>query len=207
MPKHIRPSIAEIASIKRGNYADALAFVLSDKVEGGFSDDPLDPGGPTNHGIALNEVLRAQAAGELSSAMIQMLDVDGDGKITVADVKAWKRATSEVYFEQRYWALIHGYELPAFLAMMTFDSAINEGVPTATRHLQRTLGVEHDGIIGPETLAAADRAALNAVDREDAIVTMCGHRLERYRKLNRAERFFFGWSRRVVRVAIRSSAD
>ena len=44
--------------------------------EGGFADDPADPGGPTNHGVTLATLRRLK------------LDLDGDGAVTVADLKA-----------------------------------------------------------------------------------------------------------------------
>src|SRR5690606_18718456 len=69
-------------------------------------------------------------------------------KLTVADVRP-------IYYK-RYWVPSRAADLPPPLALMHFDAAVNHGVGNAARMLQRSLGVTVDGIIGPQTLAAAN---------------------------------------------------
>ncbi|MBI6628415.1 holin-associated N-acetylmuramidase [Pontibaca salina] len=119
--------------------------------EGGFVNDPDDPGGATNHGVTIHTLRRLG------------LDVNGDGVVDVADVRALDRTHAVEIFINHY------YERPGIDAMPTglqpsmFDMYVNAGVQ-AVKILQRLLsqmgyGVAVDGVIGPQTLAAARDAA------------------------------------------------
>lgn len=108
-------------------FDDAIEFVLQH--EGGYSNDPADPGGETNFGIS-------KAAHP---------DVD---------LKALTRAAAIEIYRTDYWERCNADQLPGRVALVVFDGAVNQGVGWAKRTLQREAGVEADGIIGPETLAA-----------------------------------------------------
>jgi len=78
---------------------------------------------------------------------------------TVRDMTDGERA--EIYRE--YWDGCHASLLPARSANAHFAFAFNAGPPRAVKVLQRTLGLEADGKVGPATRAAilsADDAAL-----------------------------------------------
>lgn len=189
----------------RGDLNTCLKILFSASIEGGFSNDPFDPGGPTNHGLSLREVHRLDRDNRLPQYMRSVLDADHDGDIDIDDVKLWTEDHTTAFYETFYWKVIEGDKLPQKLAIVTFDSAVNEGVPVAIEHLQRSLGVKVDGIMGPDTLAAADssvRALETSGARFEAVSELTSRRLTRYRALAGADRYFRGWARRSVLVAL-----
>lgn len=119
--------------------------------EGGFVNDPDDPGGATNHGVTLGTLRRLG------------LDLTGDGAVTVADVRALSRAQAVDIFIRHYFEKPRIAELPAALQAPVFDMQVNAGA-NAVSILQRLLRemayeVAVDGRIGPQTIAAARDAA------------------------------------------------
>ncbi len=119
--------------------------------EGGYVNDPDDPGGATNHGVTIHTMRRLG------------LDLDGDGSVTTADVRALSRAQARDIFIRHYFEAPGIAALPEALHPGVFDMYVNAGA-NAVRLLQRMLGemgqgVAVDGAIGPETIAAARAAA------------------------------------------------
>ncbi len=119
--------------------------------EGGFVNDPDDPGGATNHGVTIQTM---QHLG---------LDLDGDGRVTVADVRRLNRAQAVDIFLVHYFAKPGIANLPLQIQPSVFDMYVNAG-SHAVRILQRLLtrlgwNLQDDGAIGPKTLAAAQAAA------------------------------------------------
>ena len=161
------------------NFATALAHVLL--MEGGYSDDPYDPGGPTNLGITLAD-LAAFRAVEVSAATTD--------KLTVA-IKALTPADVAPIYLERYWRPSSAPFLPPPLAFFHFDTAVNQGLSAAARMLQEAVGTAIDGDIGPLTLTAAARDSVIAIDRYAEI------RRDRYRALPTFWRFGRGWLARV----------
>lgn len=107
-------------------------------VEGGLSDDPLDRGGRTNYGITQPSYDAWRIA---TGQPRQQVDL-----ITDAEVRA-------IYLAD-YWMPCRCDEMPAALATVVFDMAVNSGVWNAKLALQRALGVKTDGIVGSATLSA-----------------------------------------------------
>ncbi|SDK14345.1 holin-associated N-acetylmuramidase [Aliiruegeria lutimaris] len=122
--------------------------------EGGFVNDPDDPGGATKYGVTIGTMRRLG------------LDLDGDGRVTVADVRKLDRKTAKNIFIEHYFRRPRIAELPECLHASVFDMYVNAG-SNAVKILQRLLcqigeEVAVDGAIGPQTLAAADSAARKA---------------------------------------------
>lgn len=118
--------------------------------EGGFVNDPDDPGGATNFGITIHTMRRLG------------LDLTGDGGIDVADVRAMTRARAEAIMIAQYFNRPRIAELPGVLHAGVFDMYVNAGA-NAVRILQgllRQMGLDVavDGLIGPQTIRAAARA-------------------------------------------------
>ena len=88
-------------------------------------------------------------------------------------------------------------ELPAGVDYATFDYGVNSGISRAAKVLQRLLGVEADGEIGPNTLAAAAHS-----DPAKVIGQMCDERLAFLQGLKTWKVFGSGWGRRVREVHI-----
>lgn len=158
----------------------ALRHVIT--MEGGWTDDPHDPGGPTNKGITLAVYARERKI-KITPANLAELK---------SDLRAIPDALVRSIYETRYWQPAHCPALRPSLALMHFDASVNHGVDTAARFLQETLGVEIDGEIGPVTLGAA-----RTVDPREALAKYAAIRRRRYRSLPHFWRFGRGWLRRV----------
>lgn len=119
--------------------------------EGGFVNDPDDPGGPTKHGVTLGTMQRLG------------LDLDGNGRVDIADVRALDREQAVAIYLRHYFAAPGIGHLPAVIQPSVFDMYVNAG-SNAVRILQQLLsrmGFETivDGVIGKQTAGHAHQAA------------------------------------------------
>ncbi len=119
--------------------------------EGGYVNDPDDPGGATNFGVTIHTMRRLG------------LDLDGDGVVGIADVKRLTRDDAIDIFVEHYFIRPQIAQLPEMLQASVFDMYVNAGA-NAVKILQRLLGqmgfpVAVDGVLGPKSLEAAARAA------------------------------------------------
>lgn len=124
--------------------------------EGGYVNDPDDPGGATNFGVTIHTMRRLG------------VDLNRDGRVTTADVKALSRAQAVDIFIKYYFEKPRIAELPGPLQPSVFDMYVNAG-SNAVRILQRLLGsmsidVSVDGVLGPQSIAATQRAMKMAPD-------------------------------------------
>ncbi len=167
----------------------ALGHVL--EMEGGFSDDAYDPGGPTNFGItlAVYAAWKGVALTEGTSAALKS-ELRRIAPETVRDI----------YFA-RYWTLACCAEMAPAPAFFHFDAAVNHGVTGAMRLLQRAAGTDADGEIGPNT-----RAAIAALPLGDLLQRYAEVRRARYRALRHFWRFGRGWLARVDKTLARAEA-
>lgn len=166
------------------NFQRSLDLVLAS--EGGYVNNRADPGGPTNLGVTLATAKRLK------------IDVDLDGDTDIADIKALTPKDAAKVYRVDYWGTIRGDQLPPGIDYATFDFAVNSGNKRAAQFLQRTLGVEQDGLIGPKTLDAAWAAWLT--DPATVIKRLCANRLAWMKRLKTWATFGKGWSRRVADV-------
>jgi lysozyme family protein len=150
------------------NYDDAFKIILGE--EGGYSNDPRDPGGETKFGISK----RAYPA----------IDVKN---LTIDQAKA-------IYLRD-YWTPVRARDLPWPLGLYMFDCAVNQGVTTAVRLLQQTLGVVVDGEFGPLTM----RAARASSERDAA--RFLAFRARRYAGTANFDIYGTGWLTRLFVVA------
>jgi uncharacterized protein (TIGR02594 family) len=174
------PAAAPHSSPNATIFDAAFAHVL--EMEGGWTDDRYDPGGPTNLGITLATLARHRGL-ELTSANEGVLRTE---------LEAINPALAREIYVTRYWQPARCDDLPAALALMHFDAAVNHGVTGAARLLQQALAVTVDAEIGPETLAAARARGTVAVVAQYAEL-----RRARYRSLSHFWRFGRGWLARV----------
>lgn len=122
--------------------------------EGGFVNDPDDPGGATKHGVTIH-TLRALG-----------LDLDHDGDVDVDDVHRITPERAAAIFVEHYFERPRIAMLPESLQPSVFDMYVNAG-SNAVRILQRLLAemgfdIAVDGIIGPQTARAAHAAERRA---------------------------------------------
>jgi len=111
------------------------------KREGGFSNDPADPGGPTNHGVTLATLQQIHPGATIST--LRHLTKEGAAEIFMA----------HYYFAPRI------DKLPEQIQANVFDMMVNSG-SNAIRILQNTINkfgqkIVVDGVSGPKTEAAA----------------------------------------------------
>lgn len=119
--------------------------------EGGYVNDPDDPGGATKYGVTIGTMRRLG------------LDLNHDGRIDAQDVKALTRAQAQQIFVDHYFKRPRIAELPAPVQASVFDMYVNAGA-NAVKILQRLVtrmgfAASDDGVIGPQTIAAAQSAA------------------------------------------------
>lgn len=176
----------------------AIEFVLT--AEGGFVNNPADPGGATFAGISLRAVVGLKTVdGKLQ------FDLDGDGDVDVDDIKKLEQLylsgdTERVvdFYRKRYWDLVKGDELRWPINLATFDAAVNHGPKASIVMLQRSLGVAADGIIGPATIkAVAAHKNVPALLKRFLV-----ERAVLYRQLSNTGRgvFYAGWLRRLFEL-------
>ena len=158
----------------------ALKHVLA--MEGGWSNDPADPGGATNFGITITDYARHRGV-RLDSSTAAGLE---------AELRNISPETVRGIYRDRYWLPARCDLLPGAPAVMHFDAAVNHGGGRAARMLQEAAGVVTDGAIGPITLAAVRGANQLAL-----IARYADIRRAAYRRLSIFPRFGRGWLRRV----------
>jgi lysozyme family protein len=160
-------------------FALAIDFVLA--VEGGFVDDPQDPGGKTKFGI--------------SAAAFPAIDIES---LTEKEAVAiyWTSYAEPIAFEQLA-------EISEVVAIVTFDASVHHGPQQAIRFLQVAVGMANgglDGKIGPKTLAAVEQMA--RIGEEEILIRMHTERLMFFHNLVNQDperyKFLRGWFRRVV---------
>lgn len=93
----------------RRNFSDAMALAF--KWEGGYSDDPADPGGATNLGITM-----------------ATLEAWRGHPVTKDDVRALRRADVLPIYEHNYWNAIKADALPDGVDLIAFDIGVNSGI-------------------------------------------------------------------------------
>lgn len=152
------------------NFNTAFDLLLGH--EGGFSDHAADPGGKTNYGITEAVARQAGYQGDMRELPLQL--------------------AKDIYLA-RYWRPIRADDLPPGIRYTVFDAAVNSGPAQATKWLQRALGVEADGVIGPKTLAAA-----YAQDARALRLRMLAQRLRFMSGLPNWPAFSRGWARRIA---------
>ena len=161
----------------RATFDKVLQLILMS--EGGYSNDPRDPGGETNHGITQ----RVYAAFRQNKS----LPVQSVKNISNTEVR-------DIYLAQ-YANKIRFDDLPAGVDYAVLDGAVNSGPSQAVKWLQRAVGIAPDGQLGEATLAA-----VRAAEPDDVINAVCARRLAFMQALRTWPTFGKGWSRRVSAV-------
>ncbi|MEO1205727.1 MAG: TIGR02594 family protein [Pseudomonadota bacterium] len=161
-------------------FAIALQHVL--KMEGGYTNDPVDPGGPTNKGITLSVFARFKGV-RIGSRNRSAL---------ISELKSIDDALVSRIYRKDYWEKAKCKHMAPAVALMHFDAAVNHGVTGAARILQEAVDVAVDGEIGPETMAGVRRMPILDLIRAYARI-----REGKYRSMGHFWRFGRGWLRRV----------
>lgn len=144
--------------------------------EGGYVNDPADPGGATNWGVSLR-FLKLEI--ELGRLYGDNFDFDGDGDVDAADIKMMPQADALEVYKARFWTPYGWDRFHPSIAIKAFDLGVNMGPRQAIKLLQRACRacgeeIADDGAMGPITagtvrgLGEADAGALLAALRSEA---------------------------------------
>lgn len=179
------------AGLAKALWFERAVSVVLEK-EGGFVDDPRDPGGITNFGISI------KFAGSVN------LDIDGDGKTTGEDIRALTREQAVELYRKHFWLPLRCHDLgDPGLALMVFDGGVNQGVRTVAKRLQRAAGAADDGIVGPQTIKAVKKWERVY----PALITeVAARRGRRYGQTRNFDRFGLGWMRRLMDIHAKALA-
>lgn len=140
--------------------------------EGGYVNDPNDPGGETIWGITRRDHPEAWA----------------QGRPTIEAAKA--------IYRKQYWDVVRGDDWPEGYDLAVFDAAINQGTGPAVMMAQKALGVTIDGKAGPQTVSAARAAG------REGIALCLAERALRYAQTRGFDRYGKGWLKRTYLLAM-----
>lgn len=152
------------------NFDKAFSAVID--AEGGYVNDPKDPGGETKYGISKR-------------------------RYPNEDIKSLTLARAKELYERDFWNEVSGDELPWPLALFVFDAAANQGPGAALTLLQKSLGVKQDGRLGPAT-----RKALATANQRHICPLFMADRALRYTGTRNFDIYGRGWLKRLFDVAI-----
>ena len=136
--------------------------------EGGYVNDPADPGGETNWGIS-----------KRSYPNLNIKELTRDQAIAI--------------YEKDFWIPLHAEILSDGAGYQLLDSAVNNGISQSIRLAQRALNIADDGIAGPHT-----QEVLRSTSETDFIMLFLAERLLFLTKLKAWDRFGRGWARRIA---------
>ncbi len=159
-----------------------LAFTLPE--EGGWADDPDDPGGATMKGVTFAAFQGWRSKQDLPPPTLDDLRDISDDEL-------------QAFYATGYWNTIRGHDLPRGLDLMVFDFGVNAGWHRSATFLQQSVGLtgrDVDGWIGPQTLAAAAKAAMRLT-----LVEVVARQLIHYASRPTFGKFGGGWIRRTNR--------
>lgn len=134
-------------------FSPALPILLAH--EGGFVNDPDDPGGATNFGISLRTL---QKVGDLDGDGELDFDIDGDGDVDVDDIRDMPIAKVRQFYKAQFWDRYrYGRIEDQGIATRVLCLSVHAGPKQAHLTLQRALHyhtvIAIDGLIGPLTIA------------------------------------------------------
>lgn len=170
---------------------DILApFILS--FEGGYVNHPNDKGGATNKGVTL------------ATWRVNGRDINGDGKIDEEDLKLITEEEAIAIMKKNYWDKLKADDIKSqSIANLIVDWGWGSGPVTAAKKIQRIVGAEADGIVGPKTIAA-----INAQDPEALFKKIHNERKLHFESIVRNDPsqqvFLKGWMRRLDSIQFKS---
>lgn len=164
-------------------FAICLPRVLGS--EGGWSDNPADPGGATMKGVTLAVFEQFKGRACTKDELRHISDAD----------------LASVYRES-YWLAAHCDKMSHGVDYIVFDAAVNSGPGRAVKTLQAAVNVAQDGAFGPRTAAA-----IMNTGGADTIREFSAQREAFYRGLRTFPTFGRGWLARLRSVTAVALAD
>jgi lysozyme family protein len=164
---------------------DIITDVLA--AEGGdkFTNHPADRGGPTKWGIT--QRAWSEALGHTAS---------------IDDIRNITEREARDFYRSRYVVSPRFHTLPELLMPLVVDCGVNHGPARAAKWLQKAVGAQQDGVVGPATLAATE-----AQDYEETYLKICAYRIRLYGALVSRDPkqavFASGWNNRAAKWILR----
>jgi lysozyme family protein len=158
-------------------YDEALRRLLTH--EGGYTNHPSDPGGPTNFGITIYDYRKYVKP-----------------NATAADVRAMTVGEAKAIYRKRYWDAQRCDELAAGVDYSVFDYGVNSGIGRSGKVLRRVVGL-------PDSTHVVTDEVLRAVGKRDPkalVVAINDERLAFLKRLKTWPVFGGGWGTRVAAV-------
>jgi len=140
--------------------------------EGGYVNHPSDPGGETNFGITKRSY-------------------------PAEDIRGMTLARAKVIYHRDFWLAAGCNYVPESARFDLFDMAVNSGVKPAIMAMQRAVGADADGAIGPKTLMLLDN-----IDPLRFRMRFNGYRLQLMSTLSHWPTFGRGWANRIAKNLI-----
>lgn len=154
------------------NFNECFQWLLAH--EGGYVDHPDDPGGATNLGVT--QQTWSDYAGH---------------KATKEEIRALTAADVKPLYKRRYWDVVWGDKLPSGIDWMLCDWGVNSGPARPIKKVQKIIGSNPDGVMGPITLGK-----IEASHTEKLIDALYMERQAFYENLKTFHIFGKGWTRR-----------
>ncbi len=168
------------------------AFQLMIAHEGGYGNDPDDPGGETYKGVARKifskwdgwtkiDILKRQ------SNFPANLDKDSELQLNVSD-----------FYRVTFWDKMNGDQITnQDVANSIFDFGVNAGIGTSSSLAQMVVGAKSDGVIGPDSISA-----INNFDPDHFFASFTVAKIARYvnivKKRPTSRKYFYGWVIRAL---------
>ena len=137
-------------------------------LEGGYVNDPADPGGETKWGISKRSY-------------------------PLVNIAALTREQAKEIYMRDFWTRGKMDQYDPAIAFQVFDFSVNSGIETALRKMQSAVGVADDGFVGPITAAA-----VAAMKPADFIMRFTAERLDFWTRLSTWPTVGRGWARRAA---------
>ena len=160
--------------------------------EGGFTAVSTDPGNWTGGAVGVGRLVGTKWG--ISAASFPTLDI---AALTQEQAAAIYRAL--------YWVRVRGDALPAPLALLVFDAAVNNGVGRASQWLQAAVSTTPDGLLGSETMAALATTLARPDGLLSAMSEFMAQRTMFMAALPTWRTFGLGWARRLCRLPLQAA--
>lgn len=159
---------------------------LIKQFEGGFVDDPDDPGGATNMGITLSTYMAHKGLESKEVALAQLKNLTEEEAVEI--------------YRSGYWNQVSGGKLASGIDIFVADWAIHSGPQRAIIELQSLIGVTPDGILGPISMEA-----LKEEDPARLLQDLHNERFNFYHDITYGKstrKFLKGWLNRLHKLYI-----
>ncbi|MGB4415640.1 MAG: glycosyl hydrolase 108 family protein [Paludibacter sp.] len=171
-------------------FQPALQKVLAH--EGGYVNDPDDPGGETYRGVARN--MHSKWSGWVR------IDMCKNQSGFPANLEKDAELQDEIarFYQINFWDKINGDNIQnQLVANSIFDFSVNAGVKTSASLAQLVVETEADGVIGPQSLEK-----INAFDPDHFLAVFTLAKIARYmaiiRKRPASKKYLYGWITRAL---------